>query len=125
MKDTLQKLLTENQWNITEEVIKEAMEYDNPKDFFEDLLQYGCQSWMVGWLVRYTDTHEFFDKHYDEIEELRNELDEQWIELNIPTHTDLKNFLAWLSFEEKSRELYDSLEMSQYVSTHTLGHPCA
>lgn len=112
MKDTLQKLLTDNQWNITEEVIKEAMEYDNPKEFFEDLLQYGCQSWMVSWLVRYTDTHKFFDKHYDEIEELRNELDEQWIELNIPTNTDLKNFLAWLSFEENARVLFDSLEMS-------------
>lgn len=44
MKDTLQKLLIENQGNITEEIINEALQYDNPKDFFEDLLQYGCQS---------------------------------------------------------------------------------
>lgn len=113
MKDTLQKLLAENHGNITEAVINEALEYDNPKDFFEDLLQYGCQSWMVWSLIRYKDTHEFFDKHYDEIEELRYELNEQWIELDIPTHSDLKNFLAWLSFEEKARELYDELEMGR------------
>lgn len=113
MKDTLQKLLTENQWNITEEVIKEAMEYDDPKQFFEDLLQYGCQSWMVWSMIRYTDTHKFFNKHYDEIEDLRYELDEQWIELNIPTQSDLKNFFAWLSFEEKARELYDELEQGR------------
>ena len=113
MKDTLQKLHEENHWNITEAIINEALEYDSPKSFFEDLLQYGCQSWIVSSMIRYKDTHEFYDKHYDEIEELRAELDEQWIELNIPTHSDLKNFLAWLSFEEKARFLYDELDMSR------------
>jgi len=44
MKDTLQKLLEENHGNITEAIINEALEYDSPKSFFEDLLQYGCQS---------------------------------------------------------------------------------
>jgi|GEM_PF-4499861 len=44
MKDTLQTLLQDNHGNITQEVINEALEYDNPKEFFEDLLQYGCQS---------------------------------------------------------------------------------
>jgi hypothetical protein len=108
MKKRLKKLLEQNSWNITEAVIKEAMDYDNPKHFFEDLLQYGCVSWMVWSLVRYTDTHKFFDEHYDEIQEIRDELQEQWIPIEIPTHTDLKNFLAWLSFEEKAREIaYD------------------
>jgi len=32
---------------------------------------------MVSSMIRYKDTHEFYDKHYDEIEELRAELDEQ------------------------------------------------
>jgi hypothetical protein len=40
MKNKLENLLEENQGNITEEVIKEAMTYDNPKDFFEQLQQY-------------------------------------------------------------------------------------
>jgi len=44
MKDTLLKLLEENQGNITQEVIEEALAYDTPKAFFDDLLQYGCQS---------------------------------------------------------------------------------
>lgn len=44
MKNKLISLLEENQGNITEEVIKEALEYDNPKAFFEDLLQHGCIS---------------------------------------------------------------------------------
>ncbi len=44
MKDTLQNLLQKNDGNITEAVINEALDYDTPKAFFEDLLQYGCQS---------------------------------------------------------------------------------
>ena len=64
MKDTLQTLLENNQDNITWAVIQEALNYDTPKAFFEDLLQYGCQSWMVWSLIRHKDTHEFFDKHF-------------------------------------------------------------
>jgi hypothetical protein len=44
MKNELENLLEDNQDNITEEVIKEALEYDNPKEFFEGLLQNGCIS---------------------------------------------------------------------------------
>jgi len=111
MKTKLLNLLEENKWTITEEVIQEALSHDDPKSFFEDLLKYGCQSWIVGSLVYYKDTYEFFEKHYEEIEELRAELAEQWFEIRIPLHNDLKNFLAWLSFEERARELYDELEM--------------
>jgi 23S rRNA A2030 N6-methylase RlmJ len=112
MKKKLKKLLEQNHWNITEEVIKEAMDYHSPKEFFEDLLQYGCQSWMVWSLIRYTDTHKFYDKHYDEIEELRNELADEGLEINIPSHSDLKNFFAWLSFEERARQISDELGLS-------------
>jgi hypothetical protein len=40
MKNELENLLEDNQENITEEVVKEALEYDNPKEFFEQLQQY-------------------------------------------------------------------------------------
>lgn len=44
MKQTLEKLLEKNDGNIREAVINEALDYDTPKDFFEDLLEHGCQS---------------------------------------------------------------------------------
>lgn len=113
MKNKLIDLLEKNNWNITEEVIKEAIEYHNPKSFLEDLLQYGCVSWMVSSLIRYKDTHKFYDKHYDEIEEIRKELEEQGLELKLPSHEDLKNFFAWLGFEERARELYNDLGFSR------------
>ncbi len=113
MKTKLIQLLEDNKWNITGEVIKEALDYDSPKEFFEDLLQHWCISWMVGSLIYYKDTHEFFERHYEEIEEIRAELEEQWLEIKIPSNSDLKNFLAWLGFEERARELYDELELDR------------
>lgn len=113
MKKKLQQILEANHWTITEEVIKEALDYHSPKEFFEDLLQHGCQSWMVSSLIYYEDTHAFFEKYYDEIEEIRNDLSEQWIEINIPSHSDLKNFLAWLSFEQRAYKLYNDLGMGR------------
>lgn len=44
MKEKLKKLLKESQGTITEAVIKEALSYNDPKSFFEDLLEYGCVS---------------------------------------------------------------------------------
>ena len=40
------------------------------KVFFRNLAQHGCVSGMVGKLVWYTETHAFYDKYYDNIEEL-------------------------------------------------------
>jgi DNA-binding ferritin-like protein len=68
---------------------------------------------MVGSLIRYSDTHKFFEKHYEEIQEIRDELQESWVEVQIPTNTDLKNFLAWLSFEEVAYRVYNILEYDE------------
>ncbi len=44
---------------------------------------------------------------------MRIDLLEQGIELNLASSNDLKNFLAWLSFEERAREIYDEFEMKR------------
>jgi len=111
MKDTLKKLLKQNQGNITSEVIKEALDYHSPKEFFEDLLQYGCQSWIVSSLIYYKDTHEFYDKHYNEIEDIRCQLADDGIEVDFPNCSDLKNFYSWLSFEQRAYEIYNEMDV--------------
>ncbi len=111
MRKELETLLEDNQGNITQAVIDEALAYDTPKAFFEDLLENWCISWMVSSLIYYKDTHEFYDKHYDEIEDIRSQLADDGIEVNIPQCTDLKNFYAWLSFEQRAYELNNTLEM--------------
>ena len=113
MKKQLKKLLEENKGNITEAVITEALDYHTPKDFFTDLLQNGCQSWMVWSLIYYVDTHKFYDKHYEEIEDIRYELQEQWI-VTTDIQSDLKNYYAWLSFEHRAYEVYISFEQNNF-----------
>ena len=111
MKNTLQTLLEANPNSITEAVINEALEYDTPEAFFKDLLEHGCQSWMVSSLIYYNDTHAFYDKYYDEIEDIRCQLANDGIEVNFPECSDMKNFFAWLSFEQKAYELSNELGM--------------
>ena len=66
---------------------------------------------MVGSLVYYSQTAEFFDSYYDEIETIRDELTEQGIMPNWPDG-DIKNWLAWLAFEEVARRMvHDILEL--------------
>lgn len=54
---------------------------------------------MVGSLIYYTDTAAFFDTHYDEIENLRQEIEYETGE-PLKIDCDLKNFLSWFAFEE-------------------------
>jgi hypothetical protein len=81
-------------------VAGEALDYhDNPATFFTDLQSCGCASGFVGSLIYFADTHAFYDRHYDEIEELREAYEVDTGEA-IRIRSDLKNFYAWFAFEE-------------------------
>ena len=110
MRTKLHELLKENRNTITAEVIQEALNAEDPKSFFKDLLQNGCQSWMVSSLIYYSNTHTFYDKYYNEIEDIRFELEEQGILDNSFIDQDLKNYYAWLSFEHVAYNLFNQLE---------------
>jgi len=97
--------LDSNSW-IAKAVIDEALDYENIAGFFKDLMHYGCISWMVWSLIYYTDTHQFFDNHYIEIEAIRIDLQEQGCLEKYPDW-DYKNYFAWLSFEEVARWIAD------------------
>lgn len=87
-------------------VAREALDHEDIASFFSDLLQHGCQSGIVTSLIYYCDTHAFYDKHYDEIEAIRYELEEAFGEPLKP-QGDLKNWYAWLAFEETARRICD------------------
>ncbi len=78
------------------------------KTFFHDIAHYGCVDGMISSLIYFEDTHKFFDKFYDEIEEMR----EQWEE-NIGEPMvikgDLKNCFAWFAFQETALQLANEL----------------
>jgi len=99
MKDILKQICKNEPNSIKAAVAQEALEYDDPQSFFNDLQQHGCVSGMVNSLIYYNDTHAFYDKHYEEIEELREEYEESSGE-SFQINSDLKNHLAWFTFEQ-------------------------
>ena len=65
---------------------------------------------MISSLIYYSSTYTFFDKYYDEIEELRQDYQDNTGEpFNI--QNDLKNTLAWFGFEETAWRLADELDI--------------
>lgn len=108
LKEHLESLVDKNPTSLQAEVAAEALDYteDDLFSFFTDLLAHGCQSGMVSGLIYYTDTHAFYDKHYDEIEAIRYDLEESFGQPLKP-EGDLKNWFAWLAFEETARAIAD------------------
>lgn len=93
---------------VVEEILSSADTDDEIKTYIKDLLNHGCQSGMVSGLIYYKDTHAFFDTHYDDIEQLRQDLEEN-LGQPLEVKSDLKNYLAWLAFEETARKLSDKI----------------
>jgi len=110
LKNLLKLIIKDNPNALKAEVAEEALGYDYADIalFFTDLLHHGCQSGMVGKLVYYTDTHKFYDKYYNEIEDLRYDLEESF-GLPLQPKGDLKNWFAWMAFEETARIIADEL----------------
>lgn len=107
MKNYLENLLQECESKLTKEVIKIALDniddYENPIDYFTDIMEHGCISGIVTELIYYYQTEKFFDRHVDEILEIYNTILEQGIELDIEIN---RNNLSWLAFEETIKSLY-------------------
>ncbi len=121
MLDFLQEKLEQTSNKLEEYVIKHyleaAIEYDDVEVFMNDVISNGCVSGVIGTLIYYKDTNDFFDKYEDEIEELADELDSFGGVImsilnvhNLCSMTELKNYLAWFGFEEITRKLLNEFE---------------
>ncbi len=101
LRKCLGETLEQEHSTLRAAVADEALHHwsDDPAVFFRDLMRCGCQSGFIGSLIYYADTHAFLDRHYDEIEELRQEMEESLGE-PLRIKGDLKNWLAWFAFEE-------------------------
>lgn len=110
VKEKLEVIIQNEPNTIKALVAQEALDYTSEYivSFFEDLFRYGCISGMVTSLVYYVDTHQFYDTHYNEIERIRENY-EEFTEYPLSIQGDLKNFLAWFSFEQTAYELANEL----------------
>ena len=100
-------------------IITEWSDYNDKKHIFTDVLNYGCQSGVVGFLIYYTDTTAFYKKYQSEINELLyNYMEEtglyspkelfgsKWDKDDPLAIEDYnQNLLAWFGFEETLRNI--------------------
>lgn len=111
LHDELWEIRQASPKTIANVVAQEAMDYgSDPRNFFKDLQRNGCISGMVSSLVYYHQTHEFYDRYYEEIEEIRLEY-EELMGMPLKIQGDLKNFLAWFAFEETAYQLANKLDL--------------
>ncbi len=111
---TALRKIRENEDGIRRYIADYVLEYrqddEEIKSFFHDLLSHGCCSGMVTGLICHADTWQFFDRFYEEIEELRNDFESE-IGEPLRIEHDLKNFFAWFAFEETAFRLANELDI--------------
>ena len=107
-KKQLKEMSKNTNSRLKKEVLRDMLNEDEPILYLKDLLNHGCQSGMVGKLIYYTDTKKFYLKHIDEIDELKNDLEESLgepLKIGYP----LYNWLALFGYEEMARKIADEL----------------
>lgn len=110
LTEQLQAIINQAPYSLKAAVAQEILKHEEIENFITDVLNHGCISGMVGSMIYYADTRKFYDRHYHEIEELRQELEEEFGE-HLKPEGDLKNWYAWLAFEETTRHITGELEI--------------
>ena len=110
IKEKLQALLLESENDLEKYVINDLLDEEDTEQYLKDVLTHGCQSGTVNSLIYYNQTKDFFIKYIEEIDELREEMEEntgQPLEIGTP----LYNWLAWFGYEETARKVADKLQI--------------
>ncbi len=76
MKKQLQSIIASEPDSLRAYVASEILTEEDPKEYLQGLLQHGCVSGWVSSLIYYSDTHDFYDRFYPEIEDLRMDFEE-------------------------------------------------
>lgn len=110
--NTLKELSTETdlQKAVIADILDGVSTDEELTSYLSHLQRSGCASGMVNGLIYYADTDKFFDTHYDDIDDLRTDWEEQTGE-PMKIGTPLKNWLAWFAYEETARNIANELEI--------------
>ena len=126
----VKKNATPLQKRVCNYVIDEWRNYDDKKNIFTDVLHYGCQSGMVGFLIWHSDTVRFYKQYKSEIDEMLYELmyetgiyslpelfGDKWDKEDPLGNSDFNmNLLAWFGFEETLRKIGHKFEkLENYI----------
>ena len=101
----------------TMEILENMVENEyTMEQVINDILNHGCVSGIVGSLIYYYQTEDFFNRHKEEINEMAQELsidiygDKYSIYHNLNGGCS-KNTLSWMAFEETTRQIAEELDI--------------
>ncbi len=92
------------------------------KNILEDITEHGCQSGIIGELIYYKDTVDFYDEYEDEIwERINNCADSQGVDAHtfisqlngsktVMSGDQHKNLLTWFAVEDVAWEMRNNGE---------------
>jgi len=90
---------------------------DGEVSYIKDAAERGCVGGNCNNLIYHEDTHNFYQKHAEEIDDILAKMEEDLGEpYNITENMkrlgqyDLRNFLAWMAYEVVSQEIIQELE---------------
>jgi len=99
LSDYLDQVIQDDPCSLEAYVAQIILDHVQPETYLSDILNHGCACGCVPELIYYSDTHRFYDRFYDEIEEIRENWESETGEI-ISIKGDLKNFFAWFAFEQ-------------------------
>ena len=87
--------------------IEDCENFEEVRNFMEDLRAYGCVSSIIGELIYYNDTKKFFINNLDEIQDYLNDLiQEHLYSINKFDY----NEIVWVVFETIANEYFYTIE---------------
>lgn len=95
---------------IKEQLLKDA---DGDMSYIKEVAEHGCSGGSCNSLIYYKDTHAFYERHAEEIDELLQDYqDDTGVNLLAESkiNGDLRNFLAWFAYEVTAQKVIDELE---------------
>jgi hypothetical protein len=110
-KKALLNIIETTKNELEKYVAKDILESSGIEGYLKDIFQGGCASGIVSSLIYFQDTRALFIKYMDEIDELRQEVEESIggpLEIKFP----LYNHLAWFGYEQTARLIAEKLEIS-------------
>lgn len=91
-------------------ILSRIEDYDSPQNFFEDLQQGGCLSGLISEFVYNSDCKDFYIKHIDDLEWMREDLEDSIGEA-IKNRHKLPHyvFMCHLCLEEYACKMYNEI----------------
>jgi hypothetical protein len=77
------------------------------KGWVEDVMIGGCISGIVGEFIYHSDCKQFYIQHIDELEDMKQELEEEYGPISNRHKQPHYTFIVWLCFEEYCRDLFN------------------